>query len=325
MTPSDLLQLTQQLASRQEPYAVVTVVRIQAPTSAYVGAQALVCSDGSLHGWIGGGCARRIVVDAALEAIGQGTARLLRISNDSDRQADEIETHRMTCASNGEIEFFIHPFGTAPLMLILGDTPVAAAAGVFAQATGFRITAGTEGAEPHVALVATMGEGDVAALERALASTARRVLLIASSRKAQKLRKLLLLRGLTEEQLARVDSPAGPDIGARTPPEIALAAIAGTIAWWRGAQRETATSTRSRPASRPAPAQLPQSNPPSPYVNPVCGMVVDRAKAVHVVDYEGARFYFCCDGCKVEFERDPARYAAVQANLQRASRIEASR
>jgi xanthine dehydrogenase accessory factor len=315
MTPSDLLQLTQQLASRQEPYAVVTVVRIQAPTSAYVGAQAIVCSDGSLHGWIGGGCARRIVVEAALEAIGQGTARLLRISNDSDPQADEIETHRMTCASNGEIELFIHPFGAAPLVLILGDTPVAAAARVFAQATGFRVSAGSEGAEPHVALVATMGEGDVAALERALAGTAKRVLLIASARKAQKLRKLLLLRGVTDEQLARLDSPAGPDIGARTPAEIALAAIAGTIAWWRGAQRQAATSTRSRPASRPALERLPQSNPRSAQADPVCGMVVDPANAVHVVDYEGTRFYFCCDGCKLQFERDPAKLAAVRADL----------
>ena len=140
MTTSQLLQLAQQLDSRDEPYAMVTVVRAAAPTSAYAGAQAIVCGDGSQHGWIGGGCAKRVVVNAALDAIRLGAPRLVRISNDSEMASADIESHRMPCASNGEIELFVHPFGTAPRLLILGATPAAAAAHALAQDRGFRVT-----------------------------------------------------------------------------------------------------------------------------------------------------------------------------------------
>jgi xanthine dehydrogenase accessory factor len=47
------------------------------------------------------------------------------------------------------------------------------------------------------------------------------------------------------------------------------------------------------------------------YVNPVCGMAVDIASARHVLDWGGQRVYFCCDGCKIEFERTPEKYLAA--------------
>lgn len=320
MTANELLQLAQELNTALESYAMVTVVRVTPPSSASPGAQAIVRADGSLHGWIGGGCAKWAVVGAALEAIRAGAPKLVRISNDPAAADTGVELHRMPCASNGEIELFIHPHTAAPLLLVLGTTALAAAARRFAEGVGFRVT-DAPGDKPQIALVATQGEGDEAALDAALAGPAARVLLIASARKAAKLREAMLLRGIGEDRLAALEAPAGPDIGATTPEEIAVAAVAGAVAWWRSAARASeAQSARTSPPAAPAPVK-PSAAPA--YRNPVCGIVVDPNGARHVVDYAGAKFYFCCDGCKTAFDADPDKYAAIQANIEAAARANA--
>jgi xanthine dehydrogenase accessory factor len=304
MTPTDLLDHAQSLGRRGERYAMVTVVRTTPPTSAYVGAQAIVMADGSLTGSVGGGCARDVVVAAALEAIHSGVARLVLISNAAPGPVPGgIELHPMRCASDGEIELFIQPHTPAPLLLVLGGTPAALQARVFAEQCGFRLTDRADGADAgqiEIALVATQGEDDETALHAALDSPARHVLLIASRRKAQGLREAMRRRGVGEQRLAAIEAPAGPDIGAHSPAHIALAAVAGAVACWKKA---------AEPA--PAPAVVPGA-----YVNPVCGIAIDPAQARHVVAYGGQQFYFCCDGCKQQFEQDPAAYAAVQASRE---------
>ena len=307
MSPTDLLDYAQSLNRRGERYAMVTVVRITPPTSAYVGAQAIVLVDGSLTGSVGGGCARDVVTAAALEAIHSGVARLVLISNAAPGAVHgQVELHPMRCASDGEIELFIQPHTPAPLLLVLGGTPAALQARSFAEQCGFRLTDRADGADAgqiDLALVATQGEDDESALQAALASPARHVLLIASRRKAQGLREAMRLRGVSEQRLAAIEAPAGPDIAAHTPAHIALAAVAGAVACWQ----EPAV-----PALAPSPA-------PMAYVNPVCGIAVDPGQARHVVAFEGQQFYFCCDGCKLQFEQDPAKYAAIQAGREPAA------
>jgi xanthine dehydrogenase accessory factor len=300
MSPTDLLDYAQSLNRRGERYAMVTVVRITPPTSA------IVLADGSLTGSVGGGCTRDVVIAAALEAIDSGVARLVLISNAAAGAVPGgIELHPMRCASDGEIELFIQPHTPAPLLLVLGGTPAALQARSFAEQCGFRLTDRADGPDAgqiDLALVATQGEDDEAALQGALASPARQVLLIASRRKAQGLREAMRLRGVSEQRLAAIQAPAGPDIGAHSPAHIALAAVAGAVACWKkpGVQA-------------PAPAPTPMA-----YVNPVCGIAVDPAQARHVVAYAGQQFYFCCDGCKLQFEQDPAKYAAIQAGREAA-------
>jgi xanthine dehydrogenase accessory factor len=318
MPDPGLLQLALELHERGEAFALVTVVRAVAPTSAYAGAQAIVCADGAVHGWIGGGCAQRVVVEAARAAIELGAPRLVRIANDASDAVLEVERHRMPCASNGEVELFIHPQATAPRLLILGSTPVAAAARRFARELGFAVTAPGDGAPPLLALVATQGEGDEAALELALASAAQRVLFVASARKAKVIRAALRARGVAAERLAQLEAPAGPDIGARTPAEIALAVISAAVAWRRtgrgaGASAPHAPSRAQAPSAPLAPAADAAARSPACYVNPVCGMAVDPAQARHTLMHDGQSFYFCCDGCRDEFARSPAKYAALQA------------
>ena len=271
--------------------------------------------DGSLHGWIGGGCAKSVVIRAAQEAIDTAVPKLVRISNEEQVADASTEVHAMACASDGSIELFIQP-NVAHLVLILGTTPAAHEALELAGRMGFRITE-DPGARPHFVIVATQGEGDLAALETALESGAERVLLIASPRKTRSLIDALRHRGVAQEALSRLQAPAGPDIGAQTPAEIALAAVAGLVSL----RRNVSAGTRAATGETSTQPQTPESDSAvsASYRNPVCGVAVDPAKARHTVEHGGEMFYFCCDGCLVEFEKDPGRYAAIQARQTGAS------
>ena len=333
---ADLLQLEQRLIDAGAPFAVVTVIRAAPPTSTHVGAQALVEASGALHGWVGGGCSQAIVVEAARQSIRTGQPRRVRISNEPAPAEAEVEAHAMPCASNGALELFIQPTVPAPLVAVLGTTPAAREACVLARRVGFRASmaadvarAGQPGfdaaaldrAGTSFVLVATQGERDEDALEAALRSAAAAVLLIASHRKAEQLRAAMRLRGIDEGRLAALHAPAGPAIHAHTPQEIALGAVAGLVTL----RHEMEEAAARVPAAAPQAAIVTEAVPPLPpcealgalaqeagcYVNPVCGMSVEIAKAKHVVEYGGRKVYFCCDCCKTEFERAPERYLAA--------------
>lgn len=297
MTLQETLALAADLAARGEPHALVTVVRVVAPTSAHVGAQAIVLADGSLHGWIGGGCAKGVVIAAAQATLATGLPKLVRISNEAVADEAGVEQHAMLCASNGTIELFIQPVTVQPGLCVLGATPAAAEARFQAEHLGIRVCDTPERAP--IVLVATQGEGDEAALESALASGAGHVLMIASRRKAERLRAAMRLRGFSAQQVEAIESPVGPDIGASTPAEIALAAVA-----------EVVRLRRLRAGALPAAAAA-LAPPPGAYVNPVCGAAIRPEMVIHTREHDGLAQYFCCDHCMTEFERDPARYTAI--------------
>lgn len=179
-----------------------------------------------------------------------------------------------------------------------GDTPAADEARFLAERLRIRLS--DVPADAPVVLVATQGQGDEDALEAALRSPARHVLLIASRRKADKLRDEMRARGLDESQLARLQAPAGPSVGAKTPGEIAMVAIVGVLAALRGRGEHPVASERPRSSAAPA-----------TFVNPVCGVAVSIANPKHVEMYAGVSYYFCCDGCRTTFLRDPAKYSAI--------------
>ena len=319
MTDDELLDMARELNGRGEAYALVTVVRAVAPTSAYLGAQAIVLADGTLHGWIGGGCAKSVVIGAAQSAIEDGEPKLVRISNERIQPEEDVEQYTMSCASNGTIEVFIQPYSARSALCVLGNTPAADEARFLAQRLRVRLT-DTPGEAPIV-LVATQGQGDEEALEAALRSPAKQVLMIASRRKAEKLRAVMRMRGIAEPQLARLQSPAGPDAGAKTPGEIALVAIVGVLALLRGRCQRPANvgqvlkeaaegdgQERSPPSRSNAPGTAAAED---TFINPVCGMAVSTLNPMHVEKFEGVSYYFCCDGCWTTFQQDPAKYAAI--------------
>lgn len=351
MNAATLLELEQRLTEQAQPFAVATVIRAAPPTSAWVGAQALIDEEGVLHGWIGGGCSRAIVIQAAQEAIRSGLPKRVRISNEPQTPEADMEAHAMPCASNGELELFIQPTVPAPTVLVLGSTPTALEACVLAQRVGLRVCAAAAVSAPFAALgvqrvvqgfdaqafallapqlvlVATQGDSDEDALEAALRSGAAAVLLVASQRKADRLRDTMLARGVTLQQLDALHAPAGPAIHAHTPQEIALGAVAGLVTLRRELeQRAAADETACFAHSEPVPGLPPCESmasvefPAARYRNPVCGMSIDIASAKYVVEVDGQCVYFCCDGCKAEFERAPEKYLSITQRERRQEQI----
>ena len=284
---------------------LATVVRCEAPTSAHPGDKAVITADGRLRGWIGGSCSEPVVRREALRALEEGTPRLVHIVGDSEirqsRSHGEL-TVGTTCPSGGSLDIFIEPQLPRPLLLVFGESPAAAALARLGELVGFRprLVAQAELASLEVppgdthAIVATMGHFDEDALEVALSHPRVEVSLIASTRRASAVRAELLRRGLGEDAVARVRTPAGRVRGG-TQEEIALLALAEIVA------------ARRKPAARPlVPAAVKEE--PRFAIDPVCGMTVDVATARHVAEHAGRSFYFCGAGCKAEFESDPARY-----------------
>jgi xanthine dehydrogenase accessory factor len=232
--------IAEQLANRaaaleadRVPYVQATVVRAGRPASVRAGAAALVLGDGTIEGFVGGHCAEPSVRLHALRALETGDALLLRIEpGDGDSAASEgAATVHNPCISGGALEIFLEPRLPAARVHVVGDTPIALALGELGRTVGYDVALhGVGDIDPSVddaaVIVASHGRDEERALERALAAHVPYVGLVASRRRGQ-----AVLAGLeaSDEDRGRVRTPAGLDIGARTPEEIALSILAELV------------------------------------------------------------------------------------------------
>lgn len=270
----DLLDLMARLRREGRPYALATVVRTVAATSAKAGAKAVVTDDGEIHGWIGGGCARGAVKRAAMEALKSGAARLISVLPQDELDAgglapgetrESVQFHRSACPSGGSLDIFVEPMLPRPQLLVCGASPVARAIADLAGRSGFAVTVAAlaedvadfaeaerriEGFElpPQEAgerfiVVATQGKRDAEALRAALETETPYVAFVGSRRKAATLTARLRAEGMSAEKAARLRSPAGLDIGAITPEEIALSIIAEVVELRRRGRRAAEPAT----------------------------------------------------------------------------------
>jgi xanthine dehydrogenase accessory factor len=263
---SDVLELAPLLKAKGEAFVLATVVRTVAATAAKAGAKAIIRADGSIsEGWIGGGCARGAVLKAAREALADGQARLISVQPPDVLQEHGVaagEEHegvrfaRNTCPSHGTMDIFIEPVLPRPQIVLCGSSPVAVAIADLAPRLGFSVTACAPAAEqsafmqvdrriddyaPPAAeegqrfiVVSTQSRGDETALLAALSTDARYIAFVGSRLKAETLKAALAARGVDERRLAALRAPAGLDLGAIGPEEIALSIIAEIIAFRRG-------------------------------------------------------------------------------------------
>jgi xanthine dehydrogenase accessory factor len=243
---SDLLVRAGRLAAEGRPYALATVVNVVRPASARRGDRALITPEGNLEGWVGGACSEPAVVEESLRALQDGKPRLVRICppGDAEDSTGDVVVVHSSCASEGQVEVLVEPCLPAPLIAVVGDSPAAATLRRLVPVIGWRV--GSEVAsDADAVVVATMGRGDEGALAAAVATDARYVGLVASGRRAAKVIAALRERGLGEQALARVHSPAGLDLGSSNQEEIAVAILAQLIAW-----RHTSATPSAPPAER---------------------------------------------------------------------------
>jgi xanthine dehydrogenase accessory factor len=282
------------LVAEGRPYALATVVRVVRPASTRRGDRALVTPDGALSGWVGGACSEPIVVREALRALADGEPRLVRIgpASSGDGAPDDVVVAESRCASEGVVEVLIEPELPGPLLAVLGEGVAGRTLLQLARIVGWRVTGQLDRAQrPDAVVVATMGHGDEDALASALKAGVGYVGLVASARRAAVVADALRAQGVAEEDLARVRSPAGRDLGPSTQEEIAVAILAELVDW-RHSQATDPSGLAPAGASA-APAEA---------VDPVCGMTVAVAGAPTAVR-DGVTWYFCSVGCRDQFER----------------------
>jgi len=286
---TDILERVAELRDRRTPFVLATVVASYPPQSVRAGAKAVVLGDGTIEGWIGGGCIRPVVLDEAREALAAGEPRLVRMNAGAARAdaSRAVKDYPMTCQGEGGVEIYLEPMLPAPRLCVLGGTPVARALSDLAGAIGYVSVASPN--EADAVVVATMGVGDEDALTAAASSGAPYVGLVASRKKARFLVDYLRASGVPDERLERVKAPAGLDLGGMSPGEIALSILAEIVQ-----RRHSASALAPTP-----PARIPAST----AVDPICGMTVDRATTAHTLEIGGETYYFCCPHCKASFAK----------------------
>jgi xanthine dehydrogenase accessory factor len=300
----DVAQRTQELAAEGAAFVTATVVRAQRPTSAQAGDVALVLGDGTIEGFVGGVCAEHTVRAYALKAIESGEPLLLRIVPDAPVEVASEEgavTVLNTCLSGGAIEIFLNPMLPTPRVVVVGATPIATALVELGPTLGLDLVHVDEGAaEPSpgdlAVVVAAHGRDELHALRRGLEAGVPYVGLVASPTRGAGVLEELRADGVPEDQLERIDVPAGLDIGARTPAEVALSILAEIVAVRRG--KGTAAPGAGRAT---VPAAGPRSAPPPIAVDPICGMTVAAVAGTPSLEHGGETLYFCCEGCAAEF------------------------
>jgi xanthine dehydrogenase accessory factor len=262
----DIAQTVAALQDAGEAFVVATVVRTVSVTAAKAGAKAVIRSDGVIsEGWIGGGCARGAVLRAAREALADGQPRLISVSPDDVLAAqgvaagqvrDGVQFARNMCPSKGTMDVFVEPMIPKPEVVVCGISPVALALLALAPQFGFAVAGSAASADlgefpdttrsfadhaipfsnaDRYVVVATQGRGDEVALRAALTTPATYRAFVGSRAKTAAL--AVKLADLPPDALAGLHAPAGLDLGAITPEEIALSILAQMVVHRRCGQR----------------------------------------------------------------------------------------
>jgi len=342
----DLLQLRQDLSRRGEPFALATVVWRRAPSSAQPGNQAIVTAAGKVRGWLSGACAESVVIREARKALETGEPQLVLLGSPEELEAranDGISLVPMQCQSEGAIELFVQPVLPKPHLVMIGRTPMVGTLTSLAKTLGWRTVVVDDRGDPDshpdaglvvttldleaagvdensLVVVATQGQYDELAVDKALGTKAAYIGLVASRKRAGAVMDWLRDVEYTDEMLARVKAPAGLDLGSLKHEEIAVGVLAELVEFNAArkpslaasppSQAAEASTSQDLGAAPPSSAAEDVATPDAPVdaVDPVCDMLVDVATARFVSEHEGQTYYFCCPACKKKFEADPARY-----------------
>jgi len=295
MIKGELAEQVQQMVRDRVPFVVATVVRARHPTSVRPGYSALVRPDGTIEGFVGGACAESSVRLYALRALETGEPLLLRLMpGDDDSPPDSTDlfdnavVERNPCLSGGSLEIFLEPQLPAARLVVVGSAPIANALSRVACATGYDVVHDVTLATSDAGVVvASHGGEEEGVLAEALRVGVPYVALVASVARGEAVRAAL---DVPEELRAQLHTPAGLDIGARTPEEIAISILAQLIA-----------EHHAHPGRAAAAAV-------SSAVDPVCGMEVAVAETTPYLDVAGGRVFFCGIGCRDAYAREHAAH-----------------
>jgi len=313
----DFFSQVNELKSKGESFCIAIITNIEKPISGKPGNKIIIKENGEVLGWLAGGCSQPLVVEAAKEAMQRGEPRTIKISPEiSENTNSELIEYQMSCHSGGSMEVYLEPIMPNTHIIIYGKSAVAKAIVKISKAMQYKTTVlapdavlqefdapdlfSTQFTLPDIpinkntfAIISTQGEDDELALQESIKANIPNISFVASSKKLEGLKEILQLKGLTADQIARIKSPAGIDIKAKLPEEIAISIVAEIVEIIRSgktteAKDETYDFT----------------------VDPICGMKVQIDSAGFSYEYDNTTYYFCCDGCRELFMSKPETYLA---------------
>lgn len=320
MTGTDLLARANDLRRRRMPFVLATVVRVARPTSAKAGDCALVLPDGTIDGFVGGDCAESTVRLQAIRQLAAGQSTLLRITpagGELEPSGDGLVTVANPCLSGGTLDIFLDVMRPPMLVHVFGASPVARALTAVGEAMGWDMRANTRPDAPILpdtaaVVVASHGSDEEPVLAAALHAGTPYVGLVASRRRG---RAVVSSLDLTPAQRERLHTPAGLDIAASGPGEIAVSILAEIIASTPpgGVRQAGPASAEAVAAEAVAGGAVAAGSAPATVeaADPVCGMTVAVTAGSLRLEQAGTSWYFCGSGCRDAFAADAARYAAA--------------
>lgn len=326
MIKAKLAAQVAQLSADRVPFVLATVVRARRPTSVTPGDTAIVLADGTIDGFVGGQCAESSVRLYSLRALETGEPMLLRLipgGSDTGQAPDGIDgviVERNPCMSGGAIEIFLEPQLPAPRIMVFGESPVAKALRELALAGGYDVLATPTARDRELeaataVVVASHGNDEERVLTAALSGGVPYVALVASKKRGAAVRESL---DLPPELAAQLHTPAGVDIGARTPAEIAISILAELIVIQHAEPAIAAVETGADDSdAERGEAEGPERGSDDGEVavngsaaggegveiaiDPVCGMKVAVTESTLHLDVAGTRVYFCGTGCRLAY------------------------
>ncbi|WP_053959424.1 XdhC family protein [Sulfobacillus thermosulfidooxidans] len=302
-----------------EPYVLVTVVRTRPPTSAILGAHAIVSQDHQLTGYVGGECTRRILLEVAEGALTDGQPRLLLLSPHPEDDDEWIRQKNvedrgvlikpMTCHSGGTVELFVEPHLASPLLLVIGDSPVARYVLQIASHLNFRVQGAAMTPDANwetfkqqirqlsqdggFAVLATMGQYDDWAIDALQDAPLSYLGVVASHRRGALLRERFS-QGRKFDNACILSIPAGLDVHSRLPEEIAVSIVAEII--------------QIRRQTKPTSVEVSSLLTKTVVIDPVCHMTVNLSETPYQAVYADQTWGFCASSCRDAFLEDPERY-----------------
>jgi xanthine dehydrogenase accessory factor len=294
----DLLQLAADLSKEGKPFVLAMVVRREPYSSAHAGDMAVITPDGGYHGWLGGNCTQPTVKREAKAALADGKPRLVSLSPDpKSQERPGVTALPMNCHSGGSVDIYLEPMLPSPRLLLFGESPCARALARLGEVMGYAVERDPQSKHGGklFAVVATMGENDEESLATALSVKPSYIGVVASKKRFSEMRESMLARGFSSAALDQIHNPAGLDIGARLPEEVALSIFAQIVQLGQSAEAAPAVEAEAAKTA----------------IDPVCGMTVDVATAKHRGEHQGRDYYFCNARCKEKFLAFPDRFLAA--------------
>jgi len=322
----DILLRQLKLGAEDRPFVVVGVLRTDGPTAIKTGNKAIILSDGSIEGWVGGHCTENEIVTNAISCLEDGVPRSLNLT---------------TC-QGGRMDVYLEPYLPKRKLIVIGHVPIVEALSRLARSLNFTVAVvdkiATKENFPSAdvisgsidelkkkwkidsretfVVVATMGENDQGFVDELLKLGVQYIGVVAGKRRASEVLSYLRASGFSEEDISRIRSPAGIYIRAVTSEEIALSIMAEIIEFARtgrsssiGIRESQMSKTHSDTSRNPT-----NSSEASVAIDPVCGMTVDTESPEFVSNFEGKKLYFCSESCKNSFDADPQKYALEQSS-----------